>query len=439
MEDYSFLGYPLPEIIKREEYSGNFSKALKIIDEYLGKNIPDLEKKRLEWEKERIQRMKFDYSFTKNKALSIVKKDFKNFKMKDLNTLLNERKIDYRQIDGKIRIFRNFYRNILRDNEKMKIKRIEEKSERANKKLYEHLENSKGVRNRIKFEITVDTKKFYDEYIRVWIPYPVENNIQRNVKILDSSHEYIISDSLQRTVYMEEKVNKELQKFWVEYEYEILPFNVKIDPEKVKVKNMENYLKEQPPHVIFTNYLRKLADEIVGDEENPYFKAKRIYEWITKNIKYELVPEYSTMENISEYAAVNFEGDCGVQAILFITLCRISGIPAKWQSGWYINPVLQSPHDWAQIYLEPYGWIFVDPSFGGHEIEKEKYHNFYFGNIDAFRLIANEDMLIQFKPEKKFYRSDPVDNQRGEVETEKRNIYYDGWKYNLTLLSHEEF
>jgi len=439
MEDYSFLGYPLPEKIKREEYSGNFSIALKMIDGYLGKNIPGILKKRLEWEKERIKRIRYDYSLSKQKALEIIRKDFKDFRMVDLDKLLKDGKIDYKKIDGKTGIFRNFYRNLVRDNESMKVKRIEEKSNKANKKLHEHIENLKGIKNKIRFEITVNTKKFDDELLRVWIPFPVENNIQKNVKVLNSSHDYIISDSMQRTVYMEDRVKNEIQKFWIEYEYEISPFKVNIDPEKVKIKNLKNYLREQPPHVVFTDYLRKLAREIVGDEENAYFKAKKIYEWVTRNIKYELVPEYSTIENISEYAAVNFEGDCGVQAILFITLCRISGIPAKWQSGWYINPLHQSPHDWAQIHLEPYGWIFVDPSFGGHELNNEKYHNFYFGNIDAFRMVANEDMLIQFKPEKKFYRSDNVDNQRGEVETEKRNIYYDGWKYNLKLLSQEEF
>ena len=47
--------------------------------------------------------------------------------------------------------------------------------------------------------------------------------------------------------------------------------------------------------------------------------------------------EYFTISNISEYAATNLKGDCGVQAILFITLCRIAGIPAKWQSGLYVS------------------------------------------------------------------------------------------------------
>ena len=72
--------------------------------------------------------------------------------------------------------------------------------------------------------------------------------------------------------------------------------------------------------------------------------------------------EYFTISNISEYAATNLKGDCGVQAILFITLCRIAGIPAKWQSGLYVSTHYTGCHDWAQFYIKPYGWLFADLS-----------------------------------------------------------------------------
>ncbi len=51
------------------------------------------------------------------------------------------------------------------------------------------------------------------------------------------------------------------------------------------------------------------------------------------------MPEYFLLDDIAEYCAVNQKGDCGVQALLFITLCRIVGIPARWQSGLSVNTV----------------------------------------------------------------------------------------------------
>ena len=81
--------------------------------------------------------------------------------------------------------------------------------------------------------------------------------------------------------------------------------------------------EEQLPHIRFTPYLSSLLQEIVGGETNPVTKAWKIYEYITTKVMYSFMRPYFTVENISEYAAVNLKGDCGVQAILFITLCRI--------------------------------------------------------------------------------------------------------------------
>ena len=73
---------------------------------------------------------------------------------------------------------------------------------------------------------------------------------------------------------------------------------------------------------------------------------------------------YSTIENIPEYVLDNHHGDCGQVSLLFITLCRCSGIPAHFQSGFMMHPGAWNLHDWAEIYLEGIGWVPVDQSFG---------------------------------------------------------------------------
>ena len=44
----------------------------------------------------------------------------------------------------------------------------------------------------------------------------------------------------------------------------------------------------------------------------------------------------------------------------------------------------------------------------------------------------NSDIMSEFEPAKKFIRSDPVDNQRGELEFKNGNIYYDKFEYEIS-------
>jgi len=285
-----------------------------------------------------------------------------------------------------------------------------------------------------------------NEIVRCWLPFPIENEQQSDIKLLSASHSgYVIAPPRypQRTIYFEANAKEDgSAEFWVEYEYTIRAFYRKINPGRIKPYNEEDelyrkYTSEQPPHIVFTRHLRQLAEEIVGDGQNPYEKARKIYRWVTENMTYTYVAEYSTYESIAEYVARNLRGDCGFHAILFITLLRIAGVPARWQSGWYANPAMKgpSPHDWAQFYVEPHGWLFADLSFGRYWRTRNRIlYEFYFGNIDSFRTVFNLDMMGNFYPPKKYLRSDLVDNQRGEVETEDRNIYYDQMEYKLEYI-----
>jgi transglutaminase-like putative cysteine protease len=201
------------------------------------------------------------------------------------------------------------------------------------------------------------------------------------------------------------------------------------------------YLGEGP-HVVFTEKMRALSDSIVGRETNPMLKAKRIHDWISQNILYSYAREYSTIRNISDYCLTKRYGDCGQHALLFITLCRLNGIPARWQSGWYTIPRGKTIHDWTEIYLAPYGWIPVDPDMGIFAMryyttllpeERRRLRDFYFGGLEQYRMAANSDHCQTLGPPKRSLRSDNVDFQRGEVEWEGGNIYFDRYSNSLRI------
>jgi len=220
-----------------------------------------------------------------------------------------------------------------------------------------------------------------------------------------------------RTVFFE-KPCVPGEVFFVEYEYTNHIKYTDHKPEAVLEAQPSFYTEEFKPHIVFTPYIKKLAGEIVGDEPNPLVRARKIYDFITINIMYSFVRPYFTITNITEYAASGLKGDCGIQALLFITLCRCSGVPARWQAGLYANPLSIGHHDWAQFYVAPYGWLFADCSFGGsawREGALERW-NFYFGNLEPFRMPAASEYQFDFNPPMNFPRHDPYDNQGGEAE-----------------------
>ena len=160
-------------------------------------------------------------------------------------------------------------------------------------------------------------------------------------------------------------------------------------------------------------------------------KAEKIYDYITSQVKYSYMREYFLLDDIAEYCAVNQKGDCGVQALLFITLCRIVGIPARWQSGLSVTHTSVGPHDWAQFFIPPYGWLHADLSFGGsaYRAGDKKRQAFYFCNLDPFRMVANTAFQAPLFPEKKGLRADPYDNQVGECEIDGKGLMTGQFEY----------
>lgn len=200
---------------------------------------------------------------------------------------------------------------------------------------------------------------------------------------------------------------------------------------------MSTARREEPPHIVFTPYIRELTASLTQGVTDPMEKARIFYDFITLNMKYSFMPCYFVLENIAESCARNFTGDCGVFALLFITLCRCTGIPAQWQSGLTAEPDFIGGHDWARFYAAPHGWFFADPSYGTAAVrgENEERRRFYFGNLDPYRMVANRAFQAPFTVEKQFWRADPYDNQLGEMESAACGALYSGAEDGILTLS----
>ncbi|HOJ89321.1 MAG TPA: transglutaminase-like domain-containing protein, partial [Pseudothermotoga sp.] len=421
-----FLMCDLPEDVQREERYGNFDVAFKLIEKWLkDERITEIQKQRLLYEKERIAMVLDSYPFSEEQAIAKAKELIKDFTYDEFYELLGNGCIDYIIVDGKRRFQERFVPNIGFALPSYKERMPEDKDsqkakELLHKRLNELLAKDQPRRYRVRVRITSKIKGD-GELFRVWLPFPKQEFQISDVRLVSVSHrDYFISpnDLPQRTIYFESNDTE----YFVEFEYTVSEWINNVDPKMVEKPDIDEYLNEEPPHIVFSPYLRNLVKEIVQNESNDYLKAMKIYDWITTHVRYSYVRPYATFENISKYVAENLKGDCGFQAILFITMCRIAGVPARWQSGWYANPVFASSHDWALFYVKPYGWLPVDPSFGGARRDNDAYRRFYFGNLDGFRMVANSDFMKDFQPKTVYYREDPTDNQTGEAEAKDRKV-----------------
>jgi transglutaminase-like putative cysteine protease len=175
----------------------------------------------------------------------------------------------------------------------------------------------------------------------------------------------------------------------------------------------------------------------VGDEKNPWRVAQKLYAAVDA-IPWAGAREYSTISKISDYDLHAGHADCGQQTLLMITLLRLNGIPARWQSGMmYAGDSAQAAdaywnlHDWGQLYIAPYGWIPMDVTFGRLDDPDSAVAGFYLGGLDGYRIAFNDDYGRTFVPRKQHFRSETVDLQRGEAEWSGGNLYFDQWDYDF--------
>ena len=449
-----FTRIKLPKEIEELISLGYLKSAKERIKKMIEQGVSYSLKKRLEFELEKINRWSSSYPYDLKKALELLSKEMRFISDDEMKTIIGRGCIDYKIIEDEIRVYERFIPNMFwlcPELEPRRVRHENDVSKRSKEALKERVmlvSNSEDgyshpLSYRVKMTIHIRPGSAPEgEKIRVWIPIPREDGINSDFKLISSSHDPIkISNELQRTIYFEDEMKVTGLSFYIEYQFISYGFKMKIDPGKVEdfdeSSNVyKKYTIERFPHVVFTDYLVELTNKVTSDIRNPYLKAKRIWDWITHNVRYTFAHDYTLYDNISEYVARNKRGDCGMQALLFITMCRIAGIPARWQSSWYMNPIKHGMHDWAQFYIEPYGWLYADPSLGNLvKRPNEDWRNkFYFGNIEGYRLAANIEFSTKFNPLKTFFRSDPVDNQRGEVEWKGGNLFYDKWDYNFEIL-----
>lgn len=438
----------LPDDIRQHQKSGNYQEAIRLIDLRLQQNnLPKCLRNSLIAHREMFCRIQTEFPYTKEEALAIVQKRLPDFTMEELNAQMDLRNIRWIYLDGTVRIFRRFDQTLFAVVEEIRNRLPENGAAPMHRTDYAmSIMKEKGAMcNRIRVRQTLKLKEELFNpgmFLRAHLPLAAACQQQSEIEITRVFPEGAViapEDAAQRTICWE--VNpQENPEFTVEYAYTHTAKYQDIYNGKGQAGTYDFDLEEQAPHIVFTPFIRSLCRELTDGIEDPLLKARAFYDFITLNMNYTHVPAYFVLENIAESCARNYNGDCGVFALLFITLCRCAGIPARWQSGLVARPEEAGCHDWAQFYVAPYGWVFADPSFGisANRLGKEARRQFLFGNLDPYRMVANRMFQAEFTIPKEHWRSDPYDNQTGELETTHRGFCADELICSQTTVFCEE-
>lgn len=449
------------EQINAEAAAGNFTNAKQLVDLYLAQNtLSQEEVYNLSLRKDTMDRITLDFKRTKTDIVEYISKYYPDVTNEMLAEWEESKALEAMVIDGEKRYFNRAAPNLFLLDESAKKRKLETDGEQidgSDEVLKQHLpevvaalekncnNQHKPIPMKVTYTVTLKPNTVPDgEVIRCWLPYPREDSRrQANVKLLAvSSNNYTISPNAYQhsTLYMQEIAEKDKPLvFSVEFSYTSAAEWFNLTPEKVKPYNessglYKTYTAQREAHVVFTDRIKQVSDEVVGSETNPYLKVQKIFGWISKTYPWAGAREYSTIPNIPEYVLENGHGDCGQVGLLFITLARYNGIPTRWQSGFMMHPREVNLHDWAEVYFEGVGWVPVDPSFGRKNIsDDERIRNFYASGIDAYRWIVNDDFSCPLFPAKIYQRSETVDFQRGELEWKGGNLYFDKWSWDMDV------
>lgn len=415
--DFRHLMDALPADVARRKAAGDISGALRLIGGYLANPAQAELFPRLRAEKLRLSRLGGDYCLTREEAIDMVRAEWPDFTGEQFDALVDNRRIDWRYVEGQVRYHDRFLSCIrLYPREAPGLKQPTA-DHTARDEMLARMHKDGELTALITLKAAIKAKEpAAGRPVQAWLPIPAACPQQSGIEVLSATPGATVApdDAPARTIYWE---STERDSFEVVYRYRhravyVDPLTLDYDPAQPAFDT-----GEQLPHIRFTPYLRSLCARVTRDCVSPAEKAWAIYKYVTDNVDYRFQPDYIQLDDIADSCAKELRGDCGVMALLFITLCRIAGIPARWQSGLAAEPGDVGCHDWAMFYIAPYGWLFADPSYGSSarrqgESERQKH---YFGNLDPWRMVANSVFQAPLTPPDRCYRHDPYDNQMGEM------------------------
>lgn len=135
------------------------------------------------------------------------------------------------------------------------------------------------------------------------------------------------------------------------------------------------YTRDGSKYQINNEYIQKTAESLIGDETNPYWMARKIFDHVRETLEYKLEGGWNTAPVVLKRGT----GSCSEYSFSFIALCHAAGLPARYVGAVVVRGDDASLddvfHRWPEIYLPNYGWIPIDPQGGDKELPRDRAMN----------------------------------------------------------------
>lgn len=194
----------------------------------------------------------------------------------------------------------------------------------------------------------------------------------------------------------------------------------RVNPEKLGVCDPDDpvyrYYTRSQEMLELTPGVIALANEIVGKEKNSFLQARAIYNWCLSEIDYVYPPNRGI-----RYCLPRRTGDCGSYSLIFVSLCRAVGIPARVANGHWCCAQKKNYHVWNEFYLPGYGWLPADATDGRitRDIPGKLAGNgdafYFFGNLDSGRFVTSKGTSIQLYPVPPWHKWGLADTNRNPI------------------------
>jgi transglutaminase-like putative cysteine protease len=230
----------------------------------------------------------------------------------------------------------------------------------------------------------------------LWVPRPVVSASQRNPEILSRSADPYIENYRGVSLYrFRDLTAGSGAGISLSYSVEVYAVETGVNPSQIRGFRQDSLPPAAAAYTVPSalipsddSEIKRQSQAITGREQNPYLKARRIYEWLINNGNI----QWGVLDGGARDALLKKQADPYMAALLFCALARAGGVPAQPVAGVLVD---RTPgafrHFWAEFWIDGAGWIPVDAALGAGAAPpsfnlRQDHEAYYFGSLDSQRI-----------------------------------------------------